>query len=123
MWRTAEILPPLARLDQSQCTVTLIRGHFYSFTLLCVCVSDELMDAGNRSKTLDVIVTPAINCELNTTSFIHSFLSLFIHLFIHSLCVFVSSADVYVMGMLFCLGIFLSFYLLTFLVACVENKR
>ena len=27
------------------------------------------------------------------------------------------------MGMLFCLGIFLSFYLLTFLVACVENKR
>uniref|UniRef100_A0A673ZPU8 SID1 transmembrane family member 2 n=1 Tax=Salmo trutta TaxID=8032 RepID=A0A673ZPU8_SALTR len=33
------------------------------------------------------------------------------------------SADVYVMGMLFCLGIFLSFYLLTFLVACVENKR
>ncbi|ROL54689.1 SID1 transmembrane family member 2 [Anabarilius grahami] len=32
-------------------------------------------------------------------------------------------AEVYVMGMLFCLGIFLSFYLLTFLVACVENKR
>ncbi|XP_056612572.1 SID1 transmembrane family member 2 isoform X2 [Triplophysa dalaica] len=54
---------------------------------------DELMDAGNRSKTLDVIVSPAIN------------------------------SDVYVMGMLFCLGIFLSFYLLTFLVACVENKR
>uniref|UniRef100_A0A671S0N2 SID1 transmembrane family member 2 n=1 Tax=Sinocyclocheilus anshuiensis TaxID=1608454 RepID=A0A671S0N2_9TELE len=54
---------------------------------------DELLDAGNRSKTLDVIVSPAINSE------------------------------VYVMGMLFCLGIFLSFYLLTFLVACVENKR
>uniref|UniRef100_A0A671S125 SID1 transmembrane family member 2 n=1 Tax=Sinocyclocheilus anshuiensis TaxID=1608454 RepID=A0A671S125_9TELE len=48
---------------------------------------DELLDAGNRSKTLDVIVSPAINSE------------------------------VYVMGMLFCLGIFLSFYLLTFLVA------
>uniref|UniRef100_A0A672M5T0 SID1 transmembrane family member 2 n=1 Tax=Sinocyclocheilus grahami TaxID=75366 RepID=A0A672M5T0_SINGR len=54
---------------------------------------DELLDAGNRSKTLDVIVSPAINSE------------------------------VYVMGMLFCLGIFLSFYLLTFLMACVENKR
>uniref|UniRef100_A0A4W5Q7G5 SID1 transmembrane family member 2 n=1 Tax=Hucho hucho TaxID=62062 RepID=A0A4W5Q7G5_9TELE len=53
---------------------------------------DELIDAGNRSKTLDVVVSPAI------------------------------SSDVYVMGMLFCLGIFLSFYLLTFLVACVENK-
>nr|XP_055051338.1 SID1 transmembrane family member 2 isoform X1 [Misgurnus anguillicaudatus] len=54
---------------------------------------DELFDAGNRSKTLDVIVSPAINSE------------------------------VYVMGMLFCLGIFLSLYLITFLVACVENKR
>ncbi|KAJ7990222.1 hypothetical protein DPEC_G00298070 [Dallia pectoralis] len=54
---------------------------------------DELIDAGNRSKTLDVVVSPAIN------------------------------SDVYVRGMLFCLGIFLSFYLLTFLVACVENKR
>ncbi|XP_051255500.1 SID1 transmembrane family member 2 isoform X3 [Dicentrarchus labrax] len=54
---------------------------------------DELIDAGNRTKVLDVIVTPAINSE------------------------------VYVMGMLFCLGIFLSFYLLTLLVACVENKR
>ncbi|KAI2656544.1 SID1 transmembrane family member 2 [Labeo rohita] len=54
---------------------------------------DELLDAGNRSKTLDVVVSPAINSE------------------------------VYVMGMLFCLGIFLSFYLLTFLVACLENKR
>ncbi|XP_038548574.1 SID1 transmembrane family member 2 isoform X1 [Micropterus salmoides] len=54
---------------------------------------DELIDAGNRSKVLDVIVTPAINSE------------------------------VYVMGMLFCLGIFFSFYLLTFVVACLENKR
>ncbi|KAJ8369042.1 hypothetical protein SKAU_G00090700 [Synaphobranchus kaupii] len=54
---------------------------------------DELIDAGNRSKVLDVVVSPAINSE------------------------------VYVMGMLFCLGIFLSFYLLTFLMACVENKR
>uniref|UniRef100_A0A7N6ALP0 SID1 transmembrane family, member 2 n=1 Tax=Anabas testudineus TaxID=64144 RepID=A0A7N6ALP0_ANATE len=48
---------------------------------------DELIDAGNRSKVLDVMVSPAINSE------------------------------VYVMGMLFCLGIFLSFYLLTLLVA------
>ncbi|CAN9511081.1 unnamed protein product [Ophioblennius macclurei] len=54
---------------------------------------DELIDAGNRSKALDVVVSPAINSE------------------------------VYVMGMLFCLGIFLSFYLLTLLVACLENKR
>ncbi|XP_071395002.1 SID1 transmembrane family member 2 isoform X3 [Centroberyx affinis] len=54
---------------------------------------DELIDAGNRSKVIDVVVSPAINSE------------------------------VYVMGMLFCLGIFLSFYLLTFLVACLENKR
>ncbi|XP_047449666.1 SID1 transmembrane family member 2 isoform X2 [Mugil cephalus] len=54
---------------------------------------DELIDAGNRSKVIDVMVSPAINSE------------------------------VYVMGMLFCLGIFLSFYLLTLLVACVENKQ
>ncbi|XP_068563109.1 SID1 transmembrane family member 2 isoform X4 [Cebidichthys violaceus] len=54
---------------------------------------DELIDAGNRSKVIDVVVTPAIKSE------------------------------VYVMGMLFCLGIFLSFYLLTLLMACVENKR
>ncbi|XP_028275286.1 SID1 transmembrane family member 2 isoform X3 [Parambassis ranga] len=54
---------------------------------------DELIDAGNRSKVLDVVVSPAINSE------------------------------VYVMGMLFCLGIFLSFYLLTLLVACLENRR
>ncbi|KAF5896484.1 SID1 transmembrane family member 2 isoform X3, partial [Clarias magur] len=54
---------------------------------------DELMDAGNRSKTLDVVVSPAIDSEA------------------------------YVMGMLFCLGIFLSFYILTFLMACIENKR
>uniref|UniRef100_A0A672IQQ2 SID1 transmembrane family, member 2 n=1 Tax=Salarias fasciatus TaxID=181472 RepID=A0A672IQQ2_SALFA len=49
---------------------------------------DELIDAGNRSKVVDVVVSPAINSE------------------------------VYVMGMLFCLGIFLSFYLLTLMVAC-----
>ncbi|XP_063060943.1 SID1 transmembrane family member 2 isoform X2 [Engraulis encrasicolus] len=54
---------------------------------------DQLMDPGNRSKTLDVVVSPAINL------------------------------DVYVMGMVFCMGIFLSFYVLTFLVACVESKR
>ncbi|KAM8768916.1 SID1 transmembrane family member 2 isoform 2-T2 [Acanthopagrus schlegelii] len=54
---------------------------------------DELIDAGNRTKVIDVVVSPAINSE------------------------------VYVMGMLFCLGIFLSFYLLTLLVACLENRR
>ncbi|XP_060744539.1 SID1 transmembrane family member 2 isoform X4 [Tachysurus vachellii] len=54
---------------------------------------DELLDAGNRSKTLEVVVYPAIDSE------------------------------VYVMGMLFCLGIFLFFYVLTFLLACFENKR
>uniref|UniRef100_A0A8C3AEP2 SID1 transmembrane family member 2 n=1 Tax=Cyclopterus lumpus TaxID=8103 RepID=A0A8C3AEP2_CYCLU len=53
---------------------------------------DELINAGNRSKFIDVIVTPAIKSE------------------------------VYVMGMLFCLGIFLSFYLLTLLMTCLENK-
>uniref|UniRef100_A0A3Q3BIE0 SID1 transmembrane family, member 2 n=1 Tax=Kryptolebias marmoratus TaxID=37003 RepID=A0A3Q3BIE0_KRYMA len=53
---------------------------------------DELIDAGNRTKVLDVVVSPAIDSEK------------------------------YVMGMLFCLGIFLSFYLLTLLVACIENK-
>uniref|UniRef100_A0A3Q1F6Q0 SID1 transmembrane family, member 2 n=1 Tax=Acanthochromis polyacanthus TaxID=80966 RepID=A0A3Q1F6Q0_9TELE len=56
--------------------------HFYPLR------PDELIDAGNRTKILDVVVSPAINSE------------------------------VYVMGMLFCLGIFLSFYLLTLLVAC-----
>ncbi|XP_056139010.1 SID1 transmembrane family member 2 isoform X2 [Lampris incognitus] len=54
---------------------------------------DELIDAGNRSKVVDVVVSPAINLE------------------------------VYVMGMLFCLGIFLSFYVLTLLMACLENRR
>ncbi|KAM9318225.1 SID1 transmembrane family member 2 isoform 2-T2 [Pholidichthys leucotaenia] len=54
---------------------------------------DEIIDAGNRTKTLDVVVSPAINSE------------------------------VYVIGMLFCLGIFLSFYLLTLLYACLENRR
>ncbi|KAL3057085.1 hypothetical protein OYC64_007550 [Pagothenia borchgrevinki] len=54
---------------------------------------DELIDAGNRSKLIDVVVTPAI------------------------------SSEVYVRGMLFILGIFLSFYLLVLLMTCVENKR
>uniref|UniRef100_A0A8D2ZE94 SID1 transmembrane family member 2 n=1 Tax=Scophthalmus maximus TaxID=52904 RepID=A0A8D2ZE94_SCOMX len=54
---------------------------------------NELIDAGNRSKVLDVVVSPAINSK------------------------------VYVMGMLFCLGIFFSFYLLTFFMACLENKH
>ncbi|TSK67177.1 SID1 transmembrane family member 2 [Bagarius yarrelli] len=51
---------------------------------------DELLDAGNRSKTLEVVVSPAIDSE------------------------------VYVMGMLFCLGIFLFFYVVTFL---MHKKR
>ncbi|KAM4590352.1 SID1 transmembrane family member 2 isoform 2-T2 [Fundulus diaphanus] len=54
---------------------------------------DELIDAGNRTKDLDVLVSPAINSEK------------------------------YVIGMLFCLGIFLSFYVVTLLVACMENTR
>ncbi|XP_046891648.1 LOW QUALITY PROTEIN: SID1 transmembrane family member 2 [Hypomesus transpacificus] len=54
---------------------------------------DKFINAGNRTKSIDVVVSPAIESE------------------------------VYVMGMLFCLGIFLSFYVITFLVACVENKR
>lgn len=33
------------------------------------------------------------------------------------------TAEAYVGGMLFCLGIFLSFYLLTILLACWENWR
>uniref|UniRef100_A0AAY4E7V6 SID1 transmembrane family member 2 n=1 Tax=Denticeps clupeoides TaxID=299321 RepID=A0AAY4E7V6_9TELE len=53
---------------------------------------DKLMDPGNRSKTLDVVVTPAINSE------------------------------VYIFGMLFCFGIFLSFYVLTVTAACVQYK-
>ncbi|KAM4566445.1 SID1 transmembrane family member 2 isoform 3-T3 [Odontesthes bonariensis] len=54
---------------------------------------DELIDAGNRTKVLDVLVSPAISTEK------------------------------YVIGMLFCMGIFLSFYILTLPVACVENRR
>uniref|UniRef100_A0A8C5DKY4 SID1 transmembrane family member 2 n=1 Tax=Gouania willdenowi TaxID=441366 RepID=A0A8C5DKY4_GOUWI len=54
---------------------------------------DELINAGNRSKILDVMVSQAINLE------------------------------VYVMGMLFCMGIFLSFYLLTLLVAWWGKKK
>uniref|UniRef100_M3ZL05 SID1 transmembrane family member 2 n=1 Tax=Xiphophorus maculatus TaxID=8083 RepID=M3ZL05_XIPMA len=54
---------------------------------------DKLIDAGNRTKDINVVVSPAINSEK------------------------------YVIGMLFCLGIFLSFYVLTLLVSCVENKR
>ncbi|CAL9684210.1 unnamed protein product [Knipowitschia caucasica] len=54
---------------------------------------DQLIDAGNRTKRLDVVVTPAIKTEI------------------------------YVFGMLFCLGIFLSFYVLILIVACVYNRR
>lgn len=36
---------------------------------------------------------------------------------------FLLEAEAYVSGMLFCLGIFLSFYLLTVLLACWENWR
>uniref|UniRef100_A0A3Q2D482 SID1 transmembrane family, member 2 n=1 Tax=Cyprinodon variegatus TaxID=28743 RepID=A0A3Q2D482_CYPVA len=49
---------------------------------------DELIDAGNRTKDLDVVVSPAIDSEK------------------------------YWMGVLFCSGIFLSFYVLTLLVTC-----
>lgn len=48
---------------------------------------------GNRSKLLTVTVTPAIGSEL------------------------------YVGSVLFCLGIFLSFYLLTFVISCIEQWR
>ncbi|XP_032651979.1 SID1 transmembrane family member 2 isoform X3 [Chelonoidis abingdonii] len=54
---------------------------------------DEPVDQGSRQKALDVMVSPAITSE------------------------------VYVSAMLFCLGIFLSFYLLTLLIACCETWR
>ncbi|XP_044852821.1 SID1 transmembrane family member 2 isoform X1 [Mauremys mutica] len=54
---------------------------------------DEPVDQGSRQKALDVMVSPAITSE------------------------------VYVGAMLFCLGIFLSFYLLTLLIACCETWR
>lgn len=54
---------------------------------------DEPVDQGSRQKALDVMVSPAITSE------------------------------VYVSAMLFCLGIFLSFYLLTLLLACCETWR
>lgn len=34
-----------------------------------------------------------------------------------------SAAETYVNGILFCLGVFLSFYVLTVLIACWENWR
>lgn len=76
---------------------------------------DELIDAGNRTKALDIMVSPAINCKSCITASVRVVYIKYIS--------FPSTAEVYVMGMLFCLGIFLSFYLLTLLVACVENKR
>lgn len=54
---------------------------------------DEPVDQGNRQKTLHVVVTPAV------------------------------SSEAYLDGILFCLGVFLSFYVLTVLVACWENWR
>ncbi|XP_030650656.1 SID1 transmembrane family member 2 isoform X3 [Nomascus leucogenys] len=54
-------------------------------------VEDEPVDQGHRQKTLSVLVSQAVTSEA------------------------------YVSGMLFCLGIFLSFYLLTVLLACWEN--
>ncbi|XP_053125929.1 SID1 transmembrane family member 2 isoform X2 [Hemicordylus capensis] len=54
---------------------------------------DEPVDQGNRQKALDVVVSPAV------------------------------SSQAYVSGMLFCLGIFFSFYVLTLLLACWENWR
>ncbi|CAI5795428.1 SID1 transmembrane family member 2 isoform X6 [Podarcis lilfordi] len=61
--------------------------HYYPFT------KDEPVDQGNRQKTLDVVVSPAV------------------------------TSQAYVSGMLFCLGVFLSFYVLTVLIACWENWR
>ncbi|KAM8795658.1 SID1 transmembrane family member 2 isoform 2-T2 [Eudromia elegans] len=54
---------------------------------------DEPMDQGHRQKTLEVVVSPAI------------------------------TAEAYVSSMLFCLGIFLSFYIVTLLLACWESCR
>ncbi|XP_072835479.2 SID1 transmembrane family member 2 isoform X2 [Pogona vitticeps] len=54
---------------------------------------DEPVDQGNRQKALDVVVSPAV------------------------------STQAYVNGMLFCLGVFLSFYVLMVLIACWENWR
>ncbi|XP_023380665.1 SID1 transmembrane family member 2 isoform X8 [Pteropus vampyrus] len=56
-------------------------------------VEDEPVDQGHRQKTLSVLISRAVTSEA------------------------------YVGGMLFCLGIFLSFYLLTVLLACWENWR
>ncbi|KAH0623381.1 hypothetical protein JD844_031654, partial [Phrynosoma platyrhinos] len=61
--------------------------HYYPFS------KDEPVDQGNRQKTLDVVVSPAV------------------------------TSQAYVSGMLFCLGVFLSFYILTVLIACWENWR
>ncbi|XP_060124534.1 SID1 transmembrane family member 2 isoform X2 [Zootoca vivipara] len=61
--------------------------HYYQFS------KDEPVDQGNRQKTLDVVVSPAV------------------------------TSQAYVSGMLFCLGVFLSFYVLTVLIACWENWR
>ncbi|NXO06191.1 SIDT2 protein, partial [Oriolus oriolus] len=54
---------------------------------------DEPVDQPNRQKTLEVMVSPAITSEA------------------------------YVRSVLFCLGIFLSFYVLTLLIACWESCR
>ncbi|XP_049712950.1 SID1 transmembrane family member 2 isoform X1 [Elephas maximus indicus] len=56
-------------------------------------IEDEPVDQGHRQKTLSVLVSQAVTSEA------------------------------YVDGMLFCLGIFLSFYLLTIILACWENWR
>ncbi|KAJ8780104.1 hypothetical protein J1605_011899 [Eschrichtius robustus] len=56
-------------------------------------IEDEPVDQGHRQKTLSVLVSRAVTSEA------------------------------YMGGMLFCLGIFLSFYLLTVLLACWENWR
>ncbi|XP_065711787.1 SID1 transmembrane family member 2 isoform X3 [Patagioenas fasciata] len=54
---------------------------------------DEPVDQHNRQKMLEVMVSPAI------------------------------TSDAYVSSMLFCLGIFLSFYVLTLVIACWESCR
>ncbi|XP_068773017.1 SID1 transmembrane family member 2 isoform X3 [Struthio camelus] len=52
---------------------------------------DEPIDQGNRQKTLEVVVSPAITSEA------------------------------YVSSVLFCLGVFFSFYVITLLIACWES--
>lgn len=86
---------------------------------------DDLIDAGNRTKLLDVLVSPAIDCESHRCSpcWRSGLTDRWDQEVFDVSGSLRPTAGVYVKGMLFCLGIFLSFYLLTLLVACIENKR